>query len=59
MIQKTVSYERISPAVLASVIENKFACMVMITDVNADYFSISVFAEDEELKKINIFLKKY
>lgn len=59
MIQKTVSYERISPAVLANIIENRFACMVMLADVNKDYFSISVFAEDEELEKINIFLEKY
>ena len=38
-----ISYERISPVVLANRIERGFECLCVWRDINEDFFELSVF----------------
>lgn len=38
-----ISYERIAPFVLASIVEEAFSCLTAWHDIDEDYFEFSVY----------------
>ena len=53
-----IEYAKISPAVLASMIESTFKCIATWRDVNEDYFEFSIYG-CTELAELEDVLAEY
>ena len=55
-----IEYATISPAVLASIIENKFTCFCNWRDINEDSFEFTVMlASENKMAELEDFLFRY
>ena len=55
-----IEYAKISPAVLAAILENKFTCLCSWRDINEDSFEFTVtLASENNIAELENFISKY